>query len=522
MAIGLRLSALRWPVLLSLYLASRLTGLMALPMFLDERIHLRWAYWIDKGRRLRLPVLAGRGLSVYLLALVAPHADDPLRAGRLLTVAIGLITLVASWRLAFRLTGDRRTADVTALFSIACPFTLLYDRMVLTDAFLAAFTAVTVLLSVAVVEEPRLRTGAALGLALALGVLSKTSGLVLFAVPFLAWVLLARDRRRALMPLAEAYTVAAALVGYPLWLFFRRTDELAGALGLRDRDASFPGNASTNLGLAASWLWTYWTPPLIVLALIGLTMALVQRDRARAALLMALLAFGPAIAFVAFSEIWYPRYLLFTTVSLLPLSAWGLVALADLVGRHIHAGSIVRGALAAVGLTLVLVPAVRFDRALWTDPAQAPLPALDRFQYVTGWPSGYGVADTVAYLRARATPGTGGVTIVAPTSSVTASTLRLLNGPKFPVEVVCLEPGDPSATDALRDLARTRIAYVLVSPRQNARLSLSWAAGVRHEFTSYKPDGAVADELYRICGLDACPSLHPRRGAGAFPTERAE
>src|SRR5258708_21547909 len=133
---GLKPSAFRWPVLLGLYLASRLVGRMALPMFLDERIHLRWAYGSGQGRRLRVPLLAGRGLSVYLLAGTAPHADDPLRAGPLLTVAIGLVTLVACHRLALRLTRDRRVADVTALFFIACPFTLLYDRLVLTDAVL--------------------------------------------------------------------------------------------------------------------------------------------------------------------------------------------------------------------------------------------------------------------------------------------------------------------------------------------------------------------------------------------------
>jgi 4-amino-4-deoxy-L-arabinose transferase-like glycosyltransferase len=259
-------------------------GLMALPMFLDERIHLRWAYWIEQGRRLRVPLLAGRGLSVYLLAGVAPHAGDPLRAGRLLTVAIGLVTLVAGWQLALRLTGDRRVADVTALFSIACPFTLLYDRMVLTDAFLAAFAALTLLLSIALAEQPRPRTGAVLGLALALGVLSKTSGLVLFAMPAAAWALLGRDRKRGLVPLATAYLLAAALVAYPLWLFLRKTDELAGALGLRDGEAAFRGNAGVNLGLAASWLWAYWTPPLIVLALIGLAPpSLGARTRGRAA-----------------------------------------------------------------------------------------------------------------------------------------------------------------------------------------------------------------------------------------------
>src|SRR5260221_474856 len=386
---GLTPSAFRWPVLLGLSLASRLVGLMALPMFLDERIHLRWAYWIEQGRRLRVPLLAGRGLRVYLLAGIAPHADDPLRAGRLLTVAIGLVTLVACHRLAVRLTGDRRVADVTALFYIACPFTLLYDRMVLTDAFLAAFTALTLLLSVAVAEEPRPRSGVALGVAIAFGVLSKTTGLVLFVFPLLAWALLGRDR---------------------------------------------------------------------------------------------------------------PRSLLFTTVSLLPLSAWGLLALADLAARHLRSGPAVQAVLAAAGLVLVLLPALRFDRALWTDPTQAPLPALDRFQYVTGWPSGYGSRDSMAFLRTERERRPDGLLLVTPGPSTTASAIRLLWAKDQAVEVRAVDPGEDAPGAGAR-----RAVYVIVSLAEGVRLPPDWARDLRLELTSFKPDGTPADALYRACAAEACP-----------------
>jgi hypothetical protein len=48
-------------------------------------------------------------------------------------VAVGIPTLVAVHRLAARLTGDVRVADLAAFFYIVCPFTLFHDRMVLTD-----------------------------------------------------------------------------------------------------------------------------------------------------------------------------------------------------------------------------------------------------------------------------------------------------------------------------------------------------------------------------------------------------
>jgi hypothetical protein len=38
----------------------------------------------------------------------------------------------------------------------------------------------------------------------------------------------------------------------------------------------------------------------------------------------------------------------------------------------------------------VFVPAIAFDARLLREPSSARLPAIDRWQYVEGWPSGYG------------------------------------------------------------------------------------------------------------------------------------
>src|SRR6185369_8485404 len=180
-------------------------------MFLDERIYLRWAYWITQGRRLQVPFVAGKGLSVWVLAAVTPQAANPLLAGRLLTVAVGILTLVAVHRLAARLTGDVRVADLAALFFIVCPFTLFHDRMVLTDPYLSAFTAWTLLLALRLAGTPRLRDGALLGAAMALGIAAKVTGLPLLAVPLLVLIAMGATRREWMKPLALAYVVALGL-----------------------------------------------------------------------------------------------------------------------------------------------------------------------------------------------------------------------------------------------------------------------------------------------------------------------
>ena len=477
--------------LVALYLATRLTGLGLLPVFLDERLHLRWALWVAEGERLRLPFISGRGLNVYLLAGVVPHVDDLVLAGRLLTVAVGALALLACHELARSLFGPR-AALLAALLYVACPFTLFHDRMVLNDAFLTAFVALLLLASVRLARSPGWGPGLLAGGALGLAVLSKTTGLLFAAVPPLAVALLASpgDRRRALGPLGAGYALAAAAAAYPLWLFFDRSAELQGAIGVREDEAGRAANVLSNLQDAAGWLWRYWTPLVVLLAAAALLLAVRGRARRETALL-ALSALVPVAALVAVAQIWYPRYLLPATVPALVLAASaadaGLTWAAAWKGR---AGQ----AAAAIALVVASAPALRFDWMLWTDPSRAPLPYLDRFQYVVGWPSGYGVRDTVAFVKAELDRRRA-VTVAVAGTSPSGSALRLLLRDDPRLRIV---PAGEAVPPALEPAVDTT-TYLLVSPIQGGRLPQGWEPRVRAVFTSFKPDGTVADRMYQVC-----------------------
>jgi len=214
----------------------------------------------------------------------------------------------------------------------------------------------------------------------------------------------------------------------------------------------------------------------------------------RTVLLLAIAAVGPTLAFVAVSEIWYPRYLLFTTVPLLPLAALGFVTGFDLVRGRVPVGRPMATMLAAVALAAVLWPALRFDLWLWTDPARAPFPALDRFQYVTGWPSGYGARDTIAFLRDERARHPG-LLLVTPGPSTTASAVRLLWTRDASLDVRYVDPAEttPSAL-----AAPGQGVLVVVSLIEGVRLPERWAPELVLAFSSFKPDGAPADQVYRL------------------------
>ncbi|MFI5169171.1 MAG: glycosyltransferase family 39 protein, partial [Vicinamibacterales bacterium] len=191
----------------ALYLATRLPGLSLLPIFLDETLHVRWALLLSQGERSWDATWKwGRALTIWLGALVSPFAADLLRANRLVSIALGALTLLATVGIARRLLGPR-AAVLAGVFYALCPFTLFYDRMALTEAGLSAFTALTLYFGIRTAESGRLGHAALAGLCAVLAVLVKALGVLALPIPALVVLVLGPVRAR-LRALAVVYAVA--------------------------------------------------------------------------------------------------------------------------------------------------------------------------------------------------------------------------------------------------------------------------------------------------------------------------
>jgi hypothetical protein len=312
-------------------------------------------------------------------------------------------------------------------------------------------------------------------------------------VPLLVLTVMGGTRRAWVKPLALAYAVGLGLSAYPVWRFFSRpSGELSKLAGSGGDDSPVAATVSANLGLALSWLWSYWTMGLVVLAALGVVLALRTSALRRGGVLLILVALGPVALFASVSRVWFPRYVLFSTVPLVILAALGFRALLDAIDRKSPVSRVTGALRAALLLAIFLAPALRFDAALWTDPSRAPLPEVDRFQYVTGWPSGYGSRDSVEFLRARRAERPDGLTLVTPGPSITASAVRLLWARDPAMEVRAVDPSGTVPDDGARPV------YVVVSVAEGVRLPAHWSSEVTREFASFKPDGTPADELYRV------------------------
>jgi hypothetical protein len=269
-----------------------------------------------------------------------------------------------------------------------------------------------------------------------------------------------------------------------------------------------------NLAQVGEWLWVWGTAPLCVLALAGIAAALPRRHAP--SLFLVAVALVPIAVLVPTATTWYPRYLHFVAVPALVLAAHALVSLVDLVFARRDLSAFARAAVLGGAAAVVLVPSLANDVRLWTDPARARMPAVDRFQYVSGWPSGYGVRETVERVKEERARHPEGLTIVIRSRAMPATQMALSVAFRRDagVRIEDLPLEEPARTlPLLEEWARERPTVVVATLVDGGpRLpSGTWGRlGVELVAETHKPDGQPCDAVYRVKPLEAAPAA-PRR-----------
>ena len=395
-----------WGALLAVaYLASRLYALMHIPIFIDEAIHVDWGRATAESYPPSNLVYDGKWLSIKIFALAsslnAPF--DDLIAARFSVAVLGLTAALACY-----LTGrdlfSRRAGVLAAAVYVALPFTVLYNGLAMTDGVQMAFGAWAVFLSARLAMTRRWVYVLALPLALGAAVLAKFSGIVLIGLPLTAVLLLVPRTRWV----GGALRAAPALL-VPLGLF-----ALFYSLGMLQ---TLQANATVarvslreqvwvNLFAAGEWLWGLLTPS-VVLAASAAAAWLLAFERSRSGLFVVAVLGITILPYVVLSQVWFPRYLL---TAVIPVSL-AVGRLLDVTAAKMGQRGLGRRALAGATLPFLTAcvlgwPVLRSGTVLLALP-EADIPAPERFQFVEGWPSGYGVRELVAFLRGQgeATPG---------------------------------------------------------------------------------------------------------------------
>ena len=424
----IKLYRTRWVIgaillLTTLYLVSRLACLLSLPIFEDEAIYLRWAQLAKSDASWRFVSLSDgkQPLFVWIVAASLNVVHDPLLAGRLVSTLAGFATVAGLFLLGRELFRNVWIGVLSAVFYVIFPMALVYDRLALYEGLVTTTLVWSLYLQVLFARKVQLDRAFLLGFMMGSAVLTKTLGFAaLYLLPisfplasdepgrdvrsFVKWLLLAA------VAVIVAMTVYAVLQLSPLFpniasknsLFAYSFSDWA-QLPLATKLSVFWGNMwghyyngyyygdpfPVSVGLV-NWVVTYVTWPVLLLVVLSF---MVTRDHLRERLLLASWFVLPFLALALTGIRIYPRYVFFMTVPLLVLAAYGFCVLA----------SRIRSVMAFILLICVVVSLqLRSDFWILEDLKSAPIPHVEISQYASGWPSGGGVQETVAFLSNQA------------------------------------------------------------------------------------------------------------------------
>lgn len=381
-----------WIWVVIAYAISHLFSLTLLPVFADEAIYIRWAQLIqdDAARYAFFSMADGKPpLFMWILTGVLHLGTDPLFIGRLLSAAIGLVTVFVLRALVIEFSKDPVARLVTTYAGIVLPFWFFYHRMVLMDGLLTLLLALTFFFALQLAKKPTVRSFMFMAVSFGLAMMTKTPAL--FAIPIIAitpvYVWLEQRKRKSISLFRTILMVGAAGVVGMLFFLSLRVSPLFGALFSRSGDftftthdlisgewkyvflESFPHNII--------WLAAYLTPELFVLSFMGLCF---KRTRASVSffLLCAFLFFSPL---TLIGRVLWPRY--FLPVSIFMTLALGISS-AELIKHKVSK------VLCYVLLFTMSIRCAYFIGISLRNVAQIPFVIEDKKQYLTEWSAGYG------------------------------------------------------------------------------------------------------------------------------------
>lgn len=389
-----------WLLVALLFALTRIVNLKIIPIFTDEAIYAYWAQvaLFDPQHRFISLEDGKQPLFIWFAAVMQKFFSDPLIALRMVSVLSGAGSLIGLYLLSNFLF-NKRTARIAVLLYLVIPLTLLYNRLGIYDSLLTMFGIFAVYLTLKVAKNPDLGNALLNGFAIGFAMITKSSGnFFLYLIP--ASILLI-ERKKLIKKVPKwtflsLITVFLSLSIYnslrlsPLFYliarknmeFIRTTSEV-----LKNPFEHFFSNLNAIIG----WLIIYMSPPLFILFLSSAAYVLYKKNLKGIYLL--LLISAPLLAELLFNKVLYVRFVLFYFPFIIILTAF----ISDLLIQKIKIPDKIKIFIFAL---ILIWPSIN-SFLLITKPASAQLPKNDSDQYLNNWPAGYGVEETVQFLKSE-------------------------------------------------------------------------------------------------------------------------
>jgi 4-amino-4-deoxy-L-arabinose transferase-like glycosyltransferase len=306
-----------------------------------------------------------------------------------------LVALTGIFSILFYLFG-KKAALIGSLLYIITPFFLFFDRISLVDSAVNAGFIWILFLTIVLAKNRKLETALILGFTGGFFLLAKSSVRIFMMLGVLSPLLfLEKDLKKVFKNVLNFYllfglSLVIALVIYNvqrLSPFFQFVDQknLTFVMSF-DEFVRTPFKLFfDNVGLTP--LYILWEAGFVigVVGLIGL-IRLMRKDRKLASYLFLWFVL-PLVAVIFFTKVLFPRYLIFFASWLVILSAYLLANVSKKIKMAL--------------LILIILAVTYFDYTIVFNYKNIPFPAVDRGQYLEGWPAGWGIKEFMDFARVQ-------------------------------------------------------------------------------------------------------------------------
>jgi 4-amino-4-deoxy-L-arabinose transferase-like glycosyltransferase len=395
------------PILAPLLIAAtffltRFVHILNLPIFTDEAIYIRWSQIAANDASWRFISLTDgkQPMYVWVTMILLKLIHDPLLAGRTTSVIAGFLSLIGMYFLTAEIFKNKKIGLLASFIYAIYPFALVYDRVAVYDSLVAMFIIWSLYLEVLLARHVRLDLAMILGMVIGGGMLTKTSddfALALLPISLIFFNYADKKWRKKLRDWI-IYAVVVGIIAELMYLILRLSPFY---YIINQKNATFVYPIKewvhhpftyfiSNISALLNWLTGYATIPFLVLVIASFFVGK-KFFREKLFLLIAFLA--PFIYLAFFGRTIYPRFILFMTMPLLVLGADSLYYMVKFVKQFW---------LKALVVIVFLLMFVINDFFIITNFAQANIPQSDKGQFVTGWPGGVGVMESINFFKQQA------------------------------------------------------------------------------------------------------------------------
>lgn len=376
-----------------LFLLLRIILLFHLPIFNDESIYMRWGLgFLARPDRWWAWMLDGKQPAVAIsFGIVQLLPIDPLISMRLMSITFAAITYWMVYGITKRLF-PKQDPTFVLLFIAICPYLILFDTLALAESPVTTAFTLALWMTISLIQKPAWWKGLLLGVIVAAGWWFKSTILLSIPIVLVSLFLYWKNWKKRWIEVTFGVGLGA-VVGFAMMVPVLFNPNMAYAT-----TAIVPRTLTISQVLAFPWSqWRYssiavvsWFIAYGGVALIVLFLAACWQWRTKKE--MWLLAFWTLLPTVAEAFLLVSlsgRLLALTSIPFIILCGmWVAQKGIKPVGQLIRWGSVM--VVGSLGILLVLSP-IAFYRVL----GELPAAQSDFGQYVTGWPSGWGVKEAI-------------------------------------------------------------------------------------------------------------------------------